>query len=346
MHCKPYHARHASLSWHLRVFMSQYAMTKNNQKTITIPEDFYGKRLDQALAQMMPEYSRAQIQTWIKSGHATINGKPAKTNTKLKGHEEVTITVQDRVVESWEAQEIPLNIVHEDDDVLIINKPVGLVVHPGSGVSSNTLLNALLHHAPALQKLPRAGIIHRIDKNTSGLLAIAKTETAFRSLSLQLKKRTMSREYKAIVYGAMISGGTVDAPIDRNPLERKRMAVVETGRHATTHYRIAEKFRNHTLLSLKLETGRTHQIRVHMHHIRHPIVGDSIYGGRTRLSKGMSEELITALREFKRQALHAFALGFIHPVTGEAVLYKADLPDDMQALVKILREDVHEHRYT
>lgn len=312
-------------------------MNKSNQQTITITEDHKNKRLDQALAQLLPEYSRAQIQSWIKSGHILVDGKTVKPNTKLKGLEEIQVSVQERLDEMWEAQKLPLDIVHEDDDVIVLNKPVGLVVHPGSGVSSNTLLNALIHHAPQLKKLPRAGIVHRLDKNTSGILVIAKSERAFKSLTQQLKTRTMSREYKAIVYGAMISGGTVDAPIDRHAIERKRMAVVETGKPAITHYRIAEKFPNHTLLSVKLDTGRTHQIRVHMLHIRHPIVGDNTYGGRTRLSKGMSEELIALLREFKRQALHAFALGFIHPATDEPVSFKVDLPEDMQVLIKALR---------
>lgn len=321
-------------------------MTNHHLKIIHIPEDFNSRRLDQALAQLLPEYSRAQIQSWIKAGHVLLNNKPAKANVKLKGNEEISVTIQARPEASWEAQALPLDIIHEDDDVLVINKPVGLVVHPGSGVTNNTLLNALLHHAPVLKQLPRAGIIHRLDKNTSGLLVIAKSEQAFKSLTAQLKARTMSREYKAIVYGSMISGGTVDAPIDRNPLERKRMAVIENGRPAITHYRVAEKFRNHTLLSLKLETGRTHQIRVHMSHIRHPIVGDHTYGGRTRLSKGMHEELISLLREFKRQALHAFALGFTHPATHEPVTYKADLPEDMQILIKALRNDTHEHDHT
>lgn len=314
-------------------------MTKNDTITITITETHARQRLDQALAQLLPAYSRAQLQLWIKSGHVLVNGKPVKPNTKLSGDETVEIQVQARPNEPWEAQDIPLNIVHEDDDILIINKPIGLVVHPGSGVIHSTLLNALLHHAPQLKNMPRAGIIHRLDKNTSGLLVVAKTPAAYTSLTKQLKDRTMNREYQAIVYGAMISGGKVDAPISRHNLDRKRMSVNEDGRPAVTHYRVAEKFPAITHLHLKLETGRTHQIRVHMFHIRHPIVGDNTYGGKVRLAKGMTEELRQTLRSFNRQALHAFSLGFIHPVTNEEVSFKADLPDDMKNLLKVLRED-------
>ena len=314
-------------------------MTKNDTITVTITETHARQRLDQALAQLLPDFSRAQLQLWIKSGHVLVDGKQTKPNTKLAGTEVVEIQVQSRPAEPWEAQDIPLNIVHEDDDILIINKPVGLVVHPGSGVIHSTLLNALLHHAPQLKNMPRAGIIHRLDKNTSGLLVVAKTPAAYTSLSKQLKDRTMNREYQAIVYGPMISGGKVDAPISRHVLDRKRMSVNEDGRHAVTHYRVAEKFPAITHLHLKLETGRTHQIRVHMFHIRHPIVGDNTYGGKIRLAKGMTEELRETIRAFNRQALHAFSLGFIHPATKEEVSYKADLPDDMQNLIRVLRAD-------
>lgn len=314
-------------------------MTNNEKISLTVPEDCTTQRLDQVLAKLLPEYSRSQLSGWIKSGHVLLDGKQVKPNTRVAGNELLEIAAQARPPEPWDAQDIPLDIVHEDDDVIIINKPVGLVVHPGSGIQHSTLLNALLHHAPQLKNMPRAGIIHRLDKNTSGLLVIAKTPIAYTSLSRQLKNRTMSREYQAIVYGSMISGGKVDAPISRHPLERKRMAVVEDGRHAVTHYRVAEKFPALTHLHLKLETGRTHQIRVHMHHIRHPIVGDSTYGGRVHLAKGMTDPLIQTLRGFKRQALHAFSLGFQHPTTGEEISFKIDLPEDMQDLIKALRED-------
>jgi 23S rRNA pseudouridine1911/1915/1917 synthase len=309
------------------------------QLNFSIPELHAHERLDQVLAKLMPDYSRTQIQAWLESGSILINDKPAKGKIKLKGGENVTVNAVAKPQPAWAAQSIPLNIVHEDEALIVINKPVGLVVHPGAGNSDSTLLNALLHHAPQLKDLPRAGIIHRLDKNTSGLLVIAKTPAALKDVSAQLKHRTILREYQAIVYGTMISGGSVDAPIDRHPLQRKRMAVVDTGKHAVTHYRVAEKYRAHTRLNLKLETGRTHQIRVHMSHIRHPIVGDPTYGGRVQLSKGMTPELIQALRTFKRQALHAFALGLTHPLTQEFIRWEIDLPEDMQELIAVLRED-------
>ena len=314
-------------------------MKTNITETLIIPESFADQRLDQALAQLLPAYSRTQIKNWLDDGSLLINGKTAKGKTKVKGNEAVTLNATLKAEEKWQPEAIALPIVFEDESFIIINKPVGLVVHPGAGNKNSTMLNAILHHVPESALLPRAGIIHRLDKDTSGLLVIAKTPEAFKSLTHQLKKREISREYQAIVYGAMISGGVVDAPIDRHPIERKRMSVSETGRHAVTHYRIAEKYRSHTRLAVKLETGRTHQIRVHMSHIHHPIVGDSIYGGRVKLAKGMSNELISLLRGFKRQALHACALGFHHPTTDEWVKFEAPLPDDMQTLIRALRED-------
>lgn len=311
---------------------------KNNQ-IVTIPEELAHERLDQALAKLLPEYSRTLIKEWIESDQVQVNGVIVKAKTKVRAGDEVSLQPSLRPEPDWVAEEIPLNIVYEDEAVIIINKPAGLVVHPGAGNPASTLLNALLHHAPALKSLPRAGILHRLDKDTSGLLIIAKTADALKKLSHQLKERTLSREYQTVVYGDLISGGTVNAPIDRHPLQRKRMAVVDTGRHAVTHYRLMEKYRGLTRLRVKLETGRTHQIRVHMSHIRHPIVGDVTYGGRVQLVKGMSEALIQTLRQFKRQALHAFAVGFVHPVTDEWVSFEAECPDDMLKLMSVLRED-------
>lgn len=310
-----------------------------HQQTITIPEMDLEERLDHTLARLLPDYSRTQIKTWIDEGAILLNGKPVKGKTKVKGGELITINATLKPQPAWEAQQIPLTIIHEDDSVIVINKPVGLIVHPGAGNPDKTLLNALLHHAPELQSLPRAGILHRLDKDTSGLLVVAKTAQAFKDLTNQLKKRTILREYKAVVFGSMISGSTVDAPMGRHSIQRKKMAVVHSGRPAVTHYRIAEKFRHHTLLNVKLETGRTHQIRVHMAHIQHAIVGDTVYGGRIQLSKNMSPELIQMLRTFKRQALHAYSLGFEHPETSEFVHWEAEMPEDMQALVALLRED-------
>lgn len=312
----------------------------NKIYTLTIPDEQADERLDQALAKLLPDYSRTQIQEWIASGQVLLNGKPSKGKLKVKGGENVSIEVTLKPQPEWEAQAIPLNIVYEDDAVIVINKPVGLVVHPGAGNSDRTLLNALLHHAPALQDLPRAGILHRLDKDTSGLLVVAKTAHALKDLSLQLKKRTLLREYQAIVYGTMISGGTVDAPLDRHPMQRTRRAVVDTGKPAVTHYRIAEKYRAHTRLKIRLETGRTHQIRVHMAHIRHPIVGDSVYGGRIQLNKGMTPELVQALRQCKHQLLHAFALGFDHPETQEFMRFEAELTDEIKEMIALLKDDM------
>lgn len=307
--------------------------------SLTIPSEHADERLDQALAKLLPDYSRTQLKDWIDQGAILVNGKLQKGKFKVQGGEHISIDAKLKPTPQWIAEPIPLSIVHEDEAIIIINKPIGLVVHPGAGNASQTLLNALLHHAPALDALPRAGILHRIDKNTSGLLVIAKTAAALKKLTHELKHHQIQRGYQAIVYGDMISGGKVDAPISRHPLHRKRMAVVDTGKDAITHFRIEEKYRGFTRLSLQLETGRTHQIRVHMMHIHHPVVGDPVYGGRVQLTKGMSAELIALLRNFKRQALHAQTLGFIHPVTEQPVHFEAAIPDDMQTLIKALKED-------
>jgi 23S rRNA pseudouridine1911/1915/1917 synthase len=317
--------------------------SRKNYHTLIIPETHSNERLDQALAKLLPEYSRTQIQEWIDAGLVLVNGVIIKAKTRVKGYETVSIEAAIKPQPQWVAQAIPLPIVYEDETLIVINKPVGMVVHPGTGNADRTLLNALLHHAPSLQELPRAGIVHRLDKDTSGLLVIAKTSAALKSLSHQLKKRTILREYQAIVYGILISGGTVDAAIDRHPIHRKRMSVIETGKTAITHYRIAEKYRAHTRLKIQLETGRTHQIRVHLSHIRHPIIGDPTYGGRVQLAKGTTAELTHALRNFKRQALHAFALGLIHPESQAYVRWEIDLPDDMKQLIKVLSEDRARH---
>jgi 23S rRNA pseudouridine1911/1915/1917 synthase len=310
------------------------------QQTFIIPDRFVNERLDQSLAKLMPDYSRTQIQDWIAAGAVLVNGQPAKSKTKLKGGEVVSIEVTLKQEIHWQPQVIPLNILYEDADLLVVNKPVGLVVHPGAGNADHTLLNALLYHSPQLQALPRAGILHRLDKDTSGLLVIAKTPAAFKNLTQQLKKRSLRREYQALVYGTLISGGTIEAPIGRHPIKRKRMAVIDTGKLALTHYRLMGNYRAHARVKIQLETGRTHQIRVHMAHIHHPIIGDSTYDGRVRLSKGMTPQLIQALRTFRRQALHAFALTFHHPTSRELIHFETELPDDMQQLIKLLRIDI------
>jgi 23S rRNA pseudouridine1911/1915/1917 synthase len=316
-------------------------MTNTLTLTGIIPDDCAGLRLDQALAQLFSDYSRGQITKWIKAGYVLINGKVLRPKDSVIGGEQVEINAQiEAVDEKWQAEAIQLDIIHEDQDILIINKPAGMVVHPGAGNHQGTLVNALLHHSPQLEGIPRAGIVHRIDKGTTGLLMIAKTLQAHNSLVSQLQARTVQREYQAIAMGVMTAGGTVDEPIGRHHVERKRMAITNTGKPAITHYRVEQRFRAHTHIRCKLETGRTHQIRVHMAHIRYPLLGDPSYGGRLRLPKGASETCQQALQNFKRQALHAGLLGFIHPKTEQEVSWRIDMPDDMQTILAILADDM------
>jgi 23S rRNA pseudouridine1911/1915/1917 synthase len=314
-------------------------MSERIQQQLTLADDLVGLRLDQALTKVLPTYSRTQIQEWIKSGQITLNGKPARTKDIVIGGETIHINAALKEQPAWEAQNIQLNVIYEDDDLLVINKPVGMVVHPGIGNANNTLLNALLHHAPVLKDLPRAGIIHRLDKNTSGLLVIAKNAAAMADLSAQLKARTIKRIYQTVVLGLLTSGGTIDAPIARHPLQRKRMAIIDNGKPAITHFRIMERYRGHTRIKVMLETGRTHQIRVHMMHKQHAILGDPVYGGRLQLPKGATPELIDALRGFKHQALHAYELELVHPVSGNTMKWRAPIPADMQQLIDVLRND-------
>lgn len=315
-------------------------MSEKIQLDDVIPEELSGMRLDQALAKMFPDFSRGQLTKWIKGGDVSVDDKQLRPRDSVSGGEQVIIntelTTQD---ESWTAEPITLDIVYEDDDVIIINKPAGMVVHPGAGNQQGTLVNALLAHAPQLANIPRAGIVHRIDKATTGLLMIAKTLQAHNSLVSQLQARTVVREYQAIAVGVMTAGGTVDEPIGRHHIDRKRMAVSHTGKPAITHYRVEQRFRAHTFIRCKLETGRTHQIRVHMAHIRHPLLGDPVYGGRFKIPKGMSESCREAIQGFRRQALHAGLLGFKHPSTGEDVSWQIDLPEDMQQILEKLSED-------
>ncbi|OGT53267.1 MAG: RNA pseudouridine synthase [Gammaproteobacteria bacterium RIFCSPHIGHO2_12_FULL_42_13] len=306
---------------------------------LTLPADVAGLRLDQALVKLLPEYSRTQIQVWMKNNEISINGQPVKTRVVVRGGEQIHIEAIPKSQPFWDAQNIPLNIVYEDESLLVINKPQGMVVHPAAGHREQTLLNALLYYAPHLKNLPRAGILHRLDKDTSGLLVVAKTADSLKELTRQLKKRTILREYQAIVTGKFVSGGTIDEPIARHPILRKRMAIVDSGRTAITHYRIIEQYRDHARLKVRLETGRTHQIRVHMTHIHHPIVGDATYGGRLYIPKGVTPELRDILRQFHRQALHAYSLGLTHPVTREFVRWEVELPEDMQALIRALKQD-------
>ena len=310
-----------------------------------IPEEFYGARLDRALAAMLPDYSRSRLQSWLANGALTVDGENPPAKTKVAGGETVRLTVPSepddaRVV----AEPITLNIIHEDDAIIVLDKPAGLVMHPGAGNPDGTLQNALIHHDESLAALPRAGIVHRLDKDTSGILVVAKTFAAHKQLVADLAERTIKREYEAVSVGVMTAGGHVDAPIDRHPVDRKKMAIREEGREAVTHYRVIDKYRSHTHIRCQLETGRTHQIRVHMAHVRFPLLGDPVYGRRLALPKDASPAFADALRGFKRQALHAATLGLAHPDTGEAMQWSAPRPADFETLLAALAADAREHR--
>lgn len=306
---------------------------------LRVPESSAGMRLDRLLAERFPDYSRSRLQHWIKGGQVRLDGMPCQGKQKLRGGELVEITplLETEVVDRGQA--MALDILFEDASLLVVNKPAGLVMHPAAGNPDGTLLNGLLAHLPSLAQLPRAGIVHRLDKETSGLLVVAKTLASRNSLVRQLQARSVKREYRALAQGVMTAGGTVDAPLGRHPVNRLRRAVIETGKPAVTHYRVVERFRAHTYLKINLETGRTHQIRVHMAHIHHPLLGDPLYGGRLKLPAGAGDGLVEALRGFRRQALHALRLQLIHPESGEAMAWEAPLPEDMRRLVQILRED-------
>jgi len=297
-----------------------------------------GERLDASLAEMLPDFSRSKITAWIKSGDALMNGKNFKPKDKVSGNEIVDLTLNQKQSNDWAAEEIPLDIVYEDKDIIVINKQFGLVTHPGAGNWSGTLANALLYYDPALSSLDRAGIVHRLDKNTSGLMVIARNEKSQKYLVEQLQNHSVDREYSAIVYGHMIAGGTVDQPIGRDPKDRVKQAVSMSGKDATTHYRAIERFKSHTHVKAILETGRTHQIRVHLSHVGHSLIGDPMYGGRVRFPKKASVELKDALLNFKRQALHSKKLTLTHPISGELMSWKAPLPDDMLGLLEVLKK--------
>ena len=297
-----------------------------------------GERLDASLAEMLPDFSRSKITAWIKSGDALMNGKNFKPKDKVSGNEIVDLTLNQKQSNDWAAEEIPLNIVYEDEDIIVINKQFGLVTHPGAGNWSGTLANALLYYDPALASLDRAGIVHRLDKNTSGLMVIARNEKSQKYLVEQLQNHSVDREYSAIVYGHMIAGGTVDQPIGRDPKDRVKQAVSMSGKDAKTHYRAIERFKSHTHVKAILETGRTHQIRVHLSHVGHSLIGDPMYGGRVRFPKKASVELKDALLNFKRQALHSKKLTLTHPISGELMSWKAPLPDDMLGLLEVLKK--------
>ncbi len=306
--------------------------------TVQVPFSMSGLRFDQAASELFPDFSRSRLQSWIKDGQLKINGVIGKPKDKVIGGETLDLNAELEAQGDWQPEEIQLDIVHEDDDLLIINKQAGLVVHPAAGNYTGTLVNALLNHIPELINLPRAGIVHRLDKETTGLMVVAKTLEAHTDLVAQLADRTVSREYEAVAVGAMTGGGTVNAPMGRHPIHRKLMAVLsQGGKRAVTHYRVATRFPHHTHIKVKLETGRTHQIRVHMAHIGFALVGDKTYGKSFKIPKGANAHLIEALKAFPRQALHAAKLGLEHPGTGEYTEWTAPIPEDFKGLLAALK---------
>ena len=306
----------------------------------SVPQKLHGSRLDQAAAELFPQYSRSRLQEWIKKGALLADGQHSRPRDKVLAGADLRIDTELEAAVGWQAQDIALDIVYEDDTIMVVNKPAGLVVHPAAGHAEGTLVNALLAHAPDLALLPRAGIVHRLDMDTSGILVVARTLTAHHRLVEQLQARSVKREYCALCIGAMTGGGTVDAPMGRHPRQRKKMAVlVAGGKTAITHYRLAQRFGHHSRVAVNLETGRTHQIRVHMAHRRYPLIGDPTYGGRPRIPKGASDRLVESLRSFSRQALHARTLGFKHPGTNAWVEFECPLPDDILGLIAVLEQE-------
>ena len=305
---------------------------------IIIPPRMSGYRLDAALAEMLPDYSRSKISSWIKAGDVLIEQSKFKPKDKSTGSEIISLNVYEKSYSKWNPENIPLDIVFEDDDIIVINKPYGLVTHPGSGNWTGTLANALLYYDSSLFRLDRAGIVHRLDKNTSGLMVVSKNEKSQKFLVEQLQMHAVEREYSAIVYGHMISGGSIDEPLGRDPKDRVKQSVLSNGKDALTHFRVIDRFKSHTHVKAILETGRTHQIRVHLSYIGHPLIGDPVYGGRVRFPKKASQELKIVLSNFHRHALHSKKLSLSHPVTGKLMSWKAELPDDMKELVNTLRK--------
>lgn len=323
--------------------MTSQSINATQTRQAQVPLEAAGQRVDRVLADMFPEFSRSRLSSWIKDGRVLLDGRIPKPRDAVRGGETVVVEAVVEPVEVWTAEPIELSILYEDEFMWVVDKPAGLVVHPGAGNHAGTLVNALLHRDPQLELLPRAGIVHRLDKDTSGALLVARTPEAHAALVAQLAARTVHRQYDAIVTGPMIAGGAVDAPLDRHPVDRLRRAVREDGKTALTHYRVRERYRVHTRIECVLDTGRTHQIRVHMAHIRHPLVGDPLYGGHLRLPKAASDDLIAALRGFRRQALHAEKLALEHPIHGQSVEVHAPTPADFLSLAAALRTDAKLH---
>lgn len=318
--------------------MSEAPIIKN------LSEEFAGKRLDVVMAELFPEYSRSRLKVWIEQGQILVNGSMAKPKLKVAGDEQVQLTVQTIESEtSCGAEDIPLDIIYQDETIIVINKPADFVVHPAAGHYTGTVQNALLHFDDSLAAIPRAGIVHRLDKDTTGLMVVARNLSSHKSLVEQIQRHDVIREYHAVVHGVMTGGGRVDQPIGRHPRDRIKMAVSESGREAVTHYRLLERFREHSHVKVQLETGRTHQIRVHMSYLRHALVGDPVYAGRQRIPAGAAPELVEFIQGFKRQALHAWRLTLSHPDKGETMSFEAPLADDMKKLIHLLQEDMQVH---
>ncbi len=303
---------------------------------IVIPEKFKGKRLDLALSKLFPEHSRSRIQSWIKAGKVEVNNSKYKQRNVVNSGDIIKINTTLKSIDKHQAEHIDLDVIYEDKVIIILNKPAGLVVHPGAGNQKHTLVNALLHFDEKLDVLPRAGIIHRLDKDTTGIMIIARTIESYTYLVNELQKRNIKRNYKAVICGQLVAGGVIENKIGRHPVHRTKMAVTDKGKLATTHYRIIKKFQHYTYLDIQLGTGRTHQIRVHMNNEKHPIVGDPLYGKNTFIKKGIDASLREFIKNFKRQALHAYNLEFTHPISKKIISLKAELPDDMNNLIKIL----------
>lgn len=313
-------------------------MSEQIEVDVVVPPELSGHRLDQVMAELIPDYSRSRLQQWIKQGNVHVNGQILKPKEKVKVNDLIEVQAELESQGEWCAEDIPLDIVFEDDEIIVLNKPEGLVVHPAAGNYTGTLVNALLHHDAKLATVPRAGIVHRLDKDTTGLMVVAKTLRAHAHIVEQLQTRSMGREYEAVVTGVMTGGGTVNEPISRHPRNRKKMAVNPFGKPAVTHYRVIDRFNAHTHIRVKLETGRTHQIRVHMAHIHHALVGDAVYGGRLKLPAGIGDDMKELLRSFPRQALHAKKLTLMHPATEQEMSWEVDLPEDIQGLLSALAE--------
>jgi len=308
------------------------------EQSFTVAEKHHGKRLDIVIADLLPGFSRARLQQWIRAGRVLLNQKTCKPKDSVKQGELISVFPQQQPETPWQPEAIDLDIVYEDQAILVINKAAGMVSHPAAGNRDGTVCNALLHHCPDLQNVPRAGLVHRLDKDTSGVMVIAKTLQAHTDLVRQLQARSVSRNYFALVRGQVIAGATIDAPIGRHPVQRKMMAIVDNGKPAITHYRVEQRFLHFTLLNVALETGRTHQIRVHLAAQHLPIIGDPVYGGRLRLPPSCDDELRQQLHDFKRQALHAYALSLRHPVTGEIMTWQVPLAPDMDKLIQAIRK--------